>query len=217
MAIAVVVSTIQRGTTDPWTTSAIDTSGADALIAVVAWSPSNGEPTLTDSKGNTWTLRNIATGGFGGEANRIFDCIGPTVGTGHTFTLTGSSADTGIAVLACSGVKQTSPYDQSNQNDFASGATMNPGSVTPTEDNELIVCGLSTIQVSTASIDGGFTELGYLTASNRGIDLAYLIQTTAAAANPTWSFTGGLQFTNGTIATYKAAPASSAVTARVLP
>src|SRR5204863_2222713 len=66
-----------------------------------------------------------------------------------------------------------------------------PGSVTPSQDNEVLVTGYGgDTNATTATIDSGFTvsdTFAYVGGSNMGGSAAYLIETTAGAKNPTWS------------------------------
>jgi hypothetical protein len=74
---------------DTVTTSAIDTSGANLLVAVAAFLNNiTANPTLSDSKSNTWTLIHSRIHSI--LEVRIYAAIGsPTVGSGHTITLDG--------------------------------------------------------------------------------------------------------------------------------
>src|SRR4051812_10619033 len=68
------------------TSGAIDTSGANFLVASVSFLV-GGTPVLSDSKGNTWTARTTVNGGT--SAIKEFYVTNPTVGSGHTFTISG--------------------------------------------------------------------------------------------------------------------------------
>lgn len=198
MAIAVVASTQARyGTTSP----AIDTTGATLLVIVNSDFNFGALSTPADSKSNTWTNRTSYNGG--GAKMRISYAENPTVGTSHTFSCGGNS--NGIAVIALSGTKTSAVYDVEN----GSGGGQ-AGSVTPSEDNEILIAGLDNNAAATYSIDLGFTiqeQRAYNPGDNTmGFGLAYLIQTTLAAKNPTWS--GGSPGAS-CIATFKAAAASS--------
>ena len=82
------------------TSSGIDTTGTTLLLVWIMCyqgSGSNapypsGAGQFTDSKSNTWTMRqNFSCGANGGTQDfhlYLFECVSPTVGTGHTFTIT---------------------------------------------------------------------------------------------------------------------------------
>lgn len=192
MAITVVASTQARFHA---TSSAIDTTGATLLVAVDADYNFGTLGPISDSKGNTWIPR--TTYGAGGPKVKIFYCENPTVGSGHTFTCSGDS--NGIAIIAVNGTTTSSVYDKESGADATS-----PGSITPNEDNEILIAGMCAASGSGYSVDSGFTlqeSRAYNAGDNTmGFGLAYLIQTTATAKNPVW--TGGATVTN--IASFKA-------------
>lgn len=168
------------------TTTGINTTGANLLVVVVG---SGGAGTsFSDSYSNTWSTADSNATTDGSAA--LYYCYNPTVGTGHTFSL--GIGYGGVCFAAFSG-SASSPLDQhlaSNTSDL-SVLTYQPGSVTPTTAGQLIISGLSIGKTSTAiSIDSGFTIIDTAqgtSGSTYGASLAYLVQTTAAAANPTWT------------------------------
>lgn len=190
------------------TTSPIDTTGADFLFLLVACD-AGANPTVSDNKGNTWTALTSYVNGANIRI-RPYYCIPSSVGSGHTFIATGSFVYASVLVEAFSGVKQTSPLDVENgASGFAS--TLQPGSVTPSENNELLISCLGINSSGTPiSINSSFNktdELNFVGGTNYGGALAYKIQTTASAENPTWTRTN----TNGMAASihaFKAATAS---------
>ncbi len=166
--------------------AAIDTTGATLLVITQAAALAGGV-TPTDSKGNTWTA--LTEYGGGSVSNQIFYCASPTVGTNHTFTPSGVSVS--IAVAAFSGTLNAVP-DGSSGAGQASGTTQQPGSITPSLDNCLVVTGftyLSGAMPGPATISAGFDITDDVGNSSTFIPvaMAYQVQTTAAAVNPTWS------------------------------
>ena len=197
------------------TTSAINTSGASLLVMVVAQWQSRTFGTISDSKSNTWsklTARSVA----GSVRETLAYVANPTIDSAQTFTYTSAGLDDypAICVASFSNVATTTPLDQQNGG-TGSGTTFQPGSVTPTQDNELLVTGLGQQSTpNTISIDSSFTvtdQQAYHSGNgNFGAALAYLVQTSAAAANPTWSETvTGFAAIGATIATFKLAPVLS--------
>lgn len=185
-----LIAAVSSGTDGNGTTSsAINTTGAD-LIVVVQSDYGAGGPTgaPSDSKGNTWTALTRVTAGSAGA--RIYYCASPTVGAGHTFSQGGSNYPS-IHVSAWSGAHAT-PFDQETGAGSTSVTSKAPGSLTPSEGNCLVVAGLAYyINTGSATIDGGFAIDGQLTASSGnyvGGGTAHLIQNSAAASNPAWSF-----------------------------
>lgn len=175
------------------TTAGIDTTGADLLIIALCCDDAH-TATPTDSKSNTWTQLTSYT-----QTNvrvRLWYSTPSSVGTNHTFSSNGLGFVGTILGAAFSGAAQSSPADQqSGANGFV--ATLQPGSITPSENNELIWShfGINAAG-SPMSIDSGFTELAeadFSAGVAYGGSFAYKIQTTAAAVNPTWTRTN----TNG--------------------
>lgn len=200
MAIALVTNTAKGTAQNGGTTNAIDTTGANLIVVAIAYF-SGTISSISDSKSNTWTaLTNAANGS---NEFRLFYCLNPTVGSGHTFTVSASSQYPTICVAAFSGVKTASAFDQQS----AVGST-NPGSVTPTEDNELVVTGLCG-DCDATSTYSGFTvtnAIAFTGGSFMGGAMAYKVQTTATTVNTAWSATGSVRASG--IATFKAEPAA---------
>lgn len=213
MAIALVAHVGAVSTTSNNVTSAaIDTTGANLLVLVL--SDSDGSTVISDSKSNTWTS---AVGPTGPSPKvRIFYAKNPTVGTGHTFTGTSSAKFPSIYASAFSGADTTAPLDQINSATSPGAASLQPGSVTPSANGELLVTGFTTNSSDTMSIGSSFTLLdqhGTVGGQAFGGGSAYLVQATAAAINPTWSDGSGSGLDGVAIATFKA---GSSVTTNTL-
>lgn len=213
-SLLVHASQTSTGASTGATTSAIDTTGADLLVACL--SSNDGIATLSDSKSNTWTPLTMTIGGAP-PGVRLYYCRGGTVGTGHTFSSAGVSQYSSVAVAAFSGAHAT-PFDAENGSN-GSGGTQATGSVTPSEAGELIIAGLAFNSAgSPLSIDAGFTiaeDANYVAGQSYGVGLAYLIQGAAAGVNPTWT-RGGSSQNAAAIATFKAAAAAAAAMPRDL-
>lgn len=194
MAFALVANATAQAASNA-TTGAIDTTGANLLIAVVGWYSAVGEPTLTDSKSNSWTMLTKKTSN--NMSVLIYYAIGATVGSGHTFTASGTGKYATICVGAFSGGHASSPYEAESAGATSGSATsLQPGTLTPAENDELVITGLGLDgSTSAESINGGFTItdlMRFAPGVAEGAGMAYLIQTSAAAANPTWSWTSGV-------------------------
>jgi hypothetical protein len=112
-----------------------------------------------------------------------------TVGTGHTFTVSGTSLFQSLIASAFSGVATASPFDVENGAGSAGATSIATGSVTPSQANSLIVTTVGSLW-SSHSIDSGFTEIAdvaYSAGNHFSIAAAYLVQSAASAVNPTWS------------------------------
>src|SRR6266853_2824698 len=194
MAITLIAHSI-AGSSDGLsvTTSGIDTTDADLVVYAVSDLQTSGY-TLVDSKGNTISF----TGNTYPAASlsvrvRLYYCVAPIVGAGHTATVTtvsGTSYPT-ICMAAFKGIKQTSPFDVQNGNADLNLTSLATGSITPSEDKELILTFIGGGSATGPySVDSGFTILDgnvLAAAQHFGGALAYKIQTTLASINPTWN------------------------------
>lgn len=164
------------------TSSGINTTGAN--FGVIAASFFSGTTTVSDSLGNSWNALSVYA-----EGNckiQLWWSILTSVGAGHTFSITGSAGSVGVVTF--SGVNAV-PFDSENGNNSSGSGSIQPGSVTPSLDGSVLVTGLDNFTATTPSINGGFTSFGAGYAGGTlGGGIAYLIQTSAAAANPTWTY-----------------------------
>jgi hypothetical protein len=171
------------------TTSAIDTSGADLLVAYMSY---DSGATFSDSKGNTWTALTARSHNGSDSFGRFYYVENPTVGTGHTFSSSQSFAS--VFVQAWYGSLSPTAYDQETGSTASSTTSQQPGSLTPTEDNSLLVFAVANGgNASAHSVNSGFTISNTVTAVTGlryGGSMAYKVQGTKAAENPTYSWTG---------------------------
>jgi hypothetical protein len=199
------------GTGSAATTSGINTSGATLLIVSVASWHNTGVPSVSDSKGNSWTQLTSYIGGSNGTRQTLYYCASPKVGPSHTFTASISGGFPSITVQAWSGAA-VSPFDQQNGNSSSSASTLQPGSITPSQNNELVVSGICVGTLVTLAVDSGLVitdQIGYGGANNFGGGLAYWIESVAAAINPIWSWGGTSMDVSASIASFE--PASPAL------
>jgi len=175
------------------TTGAINTTGADLLVAVISDYSAGGGVSFSDSKGNTWALLTQYNDGVAARV-QIAYVKSPSVGSGHTFTATNAFTFPSVCVAAFSGSDLSAPFDQQNGASNSSTTSQQPGSVTPSANNELLIAGVSfNGAFSGLSVNSSFTSLdsaAYAGGACLGSALGYKIQTSAGAENPTWSWTG---------------------------
>lgn len=183
------------------TTDAIDTTGADLLVASVHDTVA---VTFSDSAGNTWTGLTERTSP---HRARLFICVNPTTSATHTFTGAGSVPT--ICVAGYSGAA-ASPLDAENSAGVVTGSSLASGSVTPSTNGGLIVVALTLDAARTPSIAGGgltiLQDIQHVGFNHMGGVLADEIQTLLAAREGTWSWTGG--DTSGTSVIAAFAPAT---------
>lgn len=205
MAIAPVVSTKKAPGANGGTTDAVDTTGANLIVLSVSSYTLGTSPTISDSKSNSWiALTPQETASTGGRI-RLYYCTNPTVGSGHTFTAIGTTSFAAIEEIAYSGAA-TSPYDQeSGANTGALLSSLQPGSITPFENNCVLVTAVNFVFGSSITIDSGFaaSTIDFSSGNNFAMGIADLVQTTAGAVNPAWS--DGSQTIATVMASFKAA------------
>jgi hypothetical protein len=202
-----VSSTVKASTTgNGATTSAINTVGS--TLIVIVQSSFGTFPTPTDSKSNSWTLaKNLSSGDGGPTTSRqisIWYRASPITDANHTFTDPGTSDFPVIAVFAFSG-GAGGVLDQVNAHaNSGAAATCQPGSITPSTANQLIISGFEFKSGTTATVDSGFSTppKAGSTGTAAGGAGAYSIQTSAGAVNPTWTM-GSTDFCTAAIASFK--------------
>ncbi len=183
------------------TTAGINTTGADLIVVGLHAYNDAFSSDLSDSRGNTWTK--LTARGTSGSCVVLYYCAAPVVGSGHTFTApAGHGAPSGyhtVTVAAFAGTN-ASPYE-AESGTTGSASPTRPGSLTPAANGAVVVTGVTWYPSGTVSVDGSFTIVGqvdYSAGNAMGGALAYLIQTSAAAANPGWSHSTG--FTEAAVA-----------------
>lgn len=187
MAIAQVGTHRLLQASNGGTTSSLDTTGANFLLVSIAY---NNTPAVSDSKSNTWTPLTLFPAG--GNKVRFWYVENATVGTGHTFTVSGSSIFCCAIFTAWSGVKTTGAFDQEAGHEGIGfdDTTPQTGPITPTENNELVV---ATRIDPNANPTGhaGYTSIDQQTfvgGTSFPSGLIYQVQTTATTADPQWTF-----------------------------
>jgi len=172
------------------TSSSIDTSGTTLLLLYSSVYIGSGTVSVSDSKSNTWNgLTNVADS----RNSRLFYAYNATVGSGHTFTISASGASLfngAFCIMSVSGsLSGSDPFDVQNTNFNSDAGTLTTGSITPSQNSELIVSGFgSAANNSAPTIDTGFTIIDSSTGAGHDlVALAYLVQGTASSVNPTWT------------------------------
>ncbi len=177
------------------TTGSIDTTGCNLLVLSVSYF-SSGSPTLTvsDSKSNTWTALTARENVCG---HQFYYALSPTVGSGHTFTIGRSNATDIYTALIVHGFAGVSSYDQQSGVTTAGtpSTSLQPGSLTPAANGALIITGLSMNTVSSVGVNSSLTLTEQPDVGGGCVTGAtgWKVQSTAAAINPTWSWTNSDQ------------------------
>lgn len=177
------------------TSSAVNTTGGDFLAVSVGFDGAGTGLTLTDSKSNTWNLVAEYTAN-GRHGVRIYYAIAPTVGSGHTFSFGSANSFCSIAYAAWSGGHATAPEDNHNGGGASGVTSQSSGSITPSENDCLVVSALMHGDPSTIGIGGGSLAILNTTDAQSfvrvGVSLACEVQTTATARTATWSSTASV-------------------------
>lgn len=171
-------------------TSALNTTGATSIYLFQSGGFAGGH-TPTDTFSNTWTLlqdSNVATANIGVA---VFKCDSPTVGAGHKFAYNDTGKYPSLCAIILDGTP-TPSIDQSGKSaspSTSTATTIQSTTITPTVNNEIILCGLyANNQTVTPTINQGFTVLEFQPHGTAySCAIASLTQTTAALVNPTWT------------------------------
>jgi hypothetical protein len=167
----------------------IDTTGAGLLVASLCYYAGGSVTDFGDDKSNTWTMLTEAANGV--AACRVYYTVPSSVGASSQVYCAGTGIFATLVFAAFSG-GAASPADQQSQNSGTSSSSATSSSITPGFNNELVIAaccnggtaGANSINESFTIIDAARfgDSTNYL-----GGAAAYKIQTTAAAAAPTWT------------------------------
>lgn len=177
------------------TTGAVDTTSATLIVCVMSSYEAGTQPVITDSKSNTWQTDTTIYESATSSSVEIVYTRATSVGSGHTFTATGTGSAPTISCASFAGSHASAGFDQENGATNLISSSIATGSITPTENNELVIAGVTWFDnLATASINESMTIAGQTDNSpgnHMGGGIAYKIQTTATAINPTWTTTAG--------------------------
>jgi hypothetical protein len=188
------------GTVASQATSGMNIIGATLLVVVITYFNSTTADMSVSSTNNAtgkWTALSAYGTTSGTGLSQIFYCVAPTTSASEIFTVSttlGGGDYLNIVATAFSGTLITSSVYQAGSNTGADDATgtattIQPGSVTPSQTNTLIVTGIKFTGVGvTASIDSSFSIAAQADDSvGSDIALGYLIDTSSLAINPKWT------------------------------
>lgn len=169
-------------------TTGFDSTGGNLGILAVSGLAGGSSPgAVSDSNSNTWTALTRQAGGSYGV--QLFYCLGLTCGASHTASVASvASSRPSIAFYVFKGAKLGATPQQNGATTIA--ATVQPGSITPSNDNSLIVTAYGGgLSGSVTGVDSSMNEISVGPAGNNvSLGFAYKIQTSAAAINPTWTY-----------------------------
>lgn len=194
------------------TTSALDTTNATLLVVGYMANRDLSTTVVSDSKGNTWHSATVYSYSdhyvtfyyswdHGGSAL--------SVGSGHTVSVSQTGYHGALTFVAYSGSLTTSdPYDQHNGGGGEGSSTEQPGSITPSANGSLVLLnvGILLTSITVSSVSDSFSLMTSASLSGEfSTTLADLIQTTAAAINPTITYSSGYHKSPLAIVSFKPA------------
>jgi hypothetical protein len=145
---------------------------------------------FVDNQGNTWVLgtpKGSTTAGVG--TNRMAYCTN-VVTTSATASISLTANYTVVAVQSFSYTGTTPNFEAASSGTGSdSFTTLQPGSLTPSGNNHLLLTGIMAVNAgaATMSINASFNTPKQALESGTVGAISYLIQGTAAAVNPTWT------------------------------
>lgn len=181
----------------------IGTGGNFIAACVTTFASSCTGATVSDSVNGAWTLHGTNQSSNSGAASN--SCIWYKQGASVSASMTVSATETGgfaeVAAGVFSNVATSSALDQENGAAYGNTGTAQPGSITPSQANELLIsCTGVGATSGTMSISGNsyaLADSNTPTGSNtQATGMGYVVQTTATTANPTWNY-GSLSGANG--------------------
>lgn len=169
------------------TTSAVDMRGANIIVIFRSYNTGT-VPTLTSSTANTFTDLTAQIMVVTNASSRFAYVLNSATSSTQTFTCTCTACFPSMVVAGFSNVTS---FDTENSTGSLLTTSPQSGSITPNAGGNLVMAGLGwTNNASTVSINGGYT-ITDTSDFNGGVSyatsMAYLVQATAAATNPTWT------------------------------
>lgn len=181
------VSSVSGGTSP-----AVSTVGANLIVVGVS-NYQTPLPTFSDNQGNTYTQIGATISSAAIVYTRLFFAISPIVNASHTWTTAGATTYSTLGALAFRGSLGSGSYDQTTNNSLSVTATsLATGSITPTQNNEMIVAVLGVNNGGTSfAVSIGALPINVPTSPGvyEGLMMMYYNQATAAAINPNFTWT----------------------------
>jgi hypothetical protein len=202
---------IAGGTTPP-----IDTTTAALLVLNVSWLKDFGDvSSVSDSKANSWSpLTQRVSSGL--HAQRFWYTASPTVGAGHTFTVSGTGNF--YAALVALAFRDSLPFDVETGATGSATPPLATGSLTPSGGGALIVSGFAGNTNLVTLAASGLTVVAIEAWPNTVTGaVGYVVQSSVATVNPSWTWSGSDPTGRGTVASVAAFRSSSAAVARAEP
>lgn len=177
----------------PVTTSAIDTTGATAIVFGTSFYALGGATgiTVTDNKANGPAVA-LTVHTNGGEGSQLLYYLLPTVGPGHTFTISSTGGSNYYASACITLLFGPTVFDAgTDQGGTGVSTTCQTGTaINPGAGSHTIISAVTPGNEGAATPDSGFTVLGTPEPSGGvgwTLTEAYLIQASGSSVQPTWT------------------------------
>lgn len=202
----ILVATMSRAntTTGGFTTGTVSTVGSNLIVVAVCSYGGTTEPTLTDSRGNSYTKLTPYNSTF--ARTTFYYVINGTVSGTHSFTVTGANSYPTLHMACFSGATGSSYVSATGSTQYISGGSVTsaqPGTLSPPENNCLLLTSINSYQNDALNtIDSSYTITGAFKGNiqqsgvNLNTALAYKIQTASNAENPKWTLNNAGTGTN---------------------
>ena len=169
-------------------TAPFDSTGATLLVVgITSWGSGNPINNVADNYANTFTGLTVRVTGT--ARHRIYYCISPVTGPGHTVWASG--AGNTYPIIIASAFAGSEIYHSESGATAASGASIASGIVTPPSNGALIFTGVAVANAGSTNTlsPAGFTLTHRNQASGGPNGSAgWLVQAVAAGIDPTWAF-----------------------------
>ena len=191
------------------TTPSVNTTGADLIVLQVSGAGKRSW-TISDSKGNAWVSGTRYDSPGKDPSIRLYYCANPTVGSDHTFTLSGNNVYGTIQMSAWSGCDTSDPFEAENGQGGSVGDvdSLTSGAVAPASNNALLIgCFAGFADTPGFSCDPAFAEMiapAGILGKTYSMDVAYYVQTTAGEISAEWSWSGRIDPTDDAVASITA-------------
>ena len=178
----------QPGTNTSYTTAAIDTTGAKA-IAIVVEGANASVATITDNKSNG---NPTAITSYGGAPySEIYYYLLPTVGSGHTFSFSFSSADYAtVCILPMKGINGAHDATDQGTHNAATTTCQALSSINPGAGTHIVIAAFGYGNGPLTGVDSSYilqAHVDGVSAVAYGGAAASLVQNPGASTNPTWT------------------------------
>lgn len=192
-------SSLYEGSTtgSPFTTAgSIDTTGASVILVFITDYNGNPASTISDNQSNSYGSPILAPSLSGSVRVQVWVKFSPTTNAAHTWTTGASAFAPSLAVLALTNTA-VSAVDQTISASATASATVQPGSITPSASNGIIITGYGSANIHD-SVSAPFSPVDgqiIVSGEHESLAMSFEIQTTATARNPTWTWAFGVDST----------------------